>query len=426
MIKKTTRFIALLISLIAVSSHCLSLQAEGVSGYVFVSIPGDIPETGQLGTDVSTGFQELYTPYTKVEPGKAVKYQFKAITSGIQTYDCPIYALANAEKTNITFCRNDNWGWGPGYDDNFNLVRESNWNWGTYLSDINEAQHEVYIYNRGNNLADVYLHVTTTSGTKYFQYFKNIVVDSDDLYAAITCDKSYLIFDDITSAQSFPTEIINGVVPDTYQLAKDTTTIYGSVTTPETKLTAGQAVQYTFSVKSLSMANWQSALYIIKEEGDREFKDYIIGRNDHYIFGDIPAGSAITLQSNWNWDEFIKDLNDAKITATIMNLGNNTAEIHISYIGGSTGNIHYQEFRNIPFKGDYFYTMLSCEKSYLIFDKPEDGSQTAITNPEEAADVVNTQYFNLLGVAVDKDYKGIVIKVEKLSDGTNRITKSLK
>lgn len=429
--RKTTTILTLAMLLMCiVTGH--TLRAEGVSGNVFLSDPGTLPDDKQLGTDLTTAWGKICTPDTKVEPGKAVKYSFVAYNDITSNWFGPYTMLRKEDGTEYAVLRTDNYGWGTGYKESTNLTLESNWDWETFKADINEATFTVYAYNKGNNLADVYMHITTKEGAKHFQYYKNIIVDSNDLYVSMTAEKSYLIFNDISSETSYPTKIIKGNIPDNNQLATDTNTDYGSVTTPETKLEAGQAAQYSFTVKSLAELNWQSALYIIKEEGDATFADYIIGRNDNFLFG--PGGNiedkynSVTRQSNWIWDnnEFLNDLDDAKITATIINMGNNTAEIHISYIGGKTGKSHYQEFRNIPFEGDYFYTMLSCEKSYLIFDKTEEDNATAITTPESNIEVVSTKYYNLLGTAIDEGYKGIVLKVEQLSNGTTRTTKCIK
>lgn len=159
-----------------------------------IATAGTLPEGNQLGTDVSTAWWSVFTPDTKVEVNKAVKYEFIVNSAAGENWHSSAYILRNTALAEYGVCRTDNHGWGTGYENNVKLVKECNWNWDTFKSDINGANFTLYVLNSGDNTADIYIKCVTSTGAVYFQNYKNFIVDSSDLNVSITCEASYLVF----------------------------------------------------------------------------------------------------------------------------------------------------------------------------------------------------------------------------------------
>lgn len=107
--RKTTTILTLAMLLMCiVTGH--TLRAEGVSGNVFLSDPGTLPDDKQLGTDLKTAWENVNTPDTKVEPGKAVKYSFVAYNDMTSNWFGPYTMLRKEDETEYAVLRTDHYG----------------------------------------------------------------------------------------------------------------------------------------------------------------------------------------------------------------------------------------------------------------------------------------------------------------------------
>lgn len=423
--KKSTTLLLALAILLCAAMPFSSAKAQMFGGNIFTSVAGELPDDLRIGTDLTTVKLSEISPATKIEPGKAVKYSFTAYTPETQNWLSPLFLLTKADQTKYGIFRLDNWADEPNGFKVEELGRYSNWYWNEFLTDINGSNIEAYLYNKGDNTADVYIHIKCSDDSLKHQFYCGIPVDKDDLYASVSSDNSYMIMKDISNEDLSAPEIINGTLPEGNQLGTDVTTPFNTIFTPQTVVEKGKAVQYKFTVKSNGVANHCSSLYYIEDTYSTATDKVTVLRNDNYGWG-LGYSDNIRKESNWNWDKLKEELNDAEVTVTIYNPGNNTAEVHIKHIGGSTNFEYFQSYRGIPITGETFKISLSCESSYIIFDNFETGESTAITDIDNSSDVISTEYFNLQGQKVDANSKGVLIKVDYLSNGTRNISKCVK
>lgn len=167
---------------------------EGDWNGIATSVEVTFAPATYLGTDVSTGWWTVFTPDVQIAANDSVVTSFYVHSSGLENWHSSAYILRGAALNEYAVCRNDNYGWGAGYENNADLVLESNWNWDIFKSDINGAFYTVKVVNNGNDTADIYITVQPANGGDMkFQNYKGIKVTSSDLFFSMTCEGSYVV-----------------------------------------------------------------------------------------------------------------------------------------------------------------------------------------------------------------------------------------
>lgn len=140
----------------------------------------------------------------------------------------------------------------------------------------------------------------------------------------------------------------------------DCTTAWWTAFSDDKVVPAGQSVEFKMTVLSNPINNWHSPCTILRGAA---LNEYAVVRQDNFGWGDGYA--TATLESNWNWDNFLSGLNGEEVTITVKNNGDNTADIIYNVIYPN-GEEHFQNYLGITVNSDDLQTALVTEGSCLI------------------------------------------------------------
>lgn len=150
---------------------------------------------GSLSCD--TPYRTDYSEVWEVPEGESVQKRFFHYTDGLGLWDTFSVILLSGPDAPATgtdeienayaLLRADHFGSGSGYK---NAVAESDWNWETFCRDMNGAQIDLVVTNKGKT-AEVSVTALTAEGTEYHQSYKDIGTDGP-LYFCLTVENACL------------------------------------------------------------------------------------------------------------------------------------------------------------------------------------------------------------------------------------------
>ena len=140
----------------------------------------------------------------------------------------------------------------------------------------------------------------------------------------------------------------------------DCSTLWWTAFTPDKVLAAGESTTFKMMLYSNEINNWHSPCVILRKA---DMAEYGVVRMDHFGWGD-GYGTAV-LESNWNWDTYLVNLNMSMISITVTNVGDNTANIEYAVTLGN-GDEHFMKFTGITVDSADVQTALVTEGSYLV------------------------------------------------------------
>ena len=154
------------------------------------------PQTEMVGAqDFTNAWWTTFSRDWVVPAGTTQTVSMQVGSDNLGNWHSPCTILRKADMSEYAVVRQDNYGWGAGYEGNAALVLSSNWNWDTFMSAINGSKVSISVSNGGDGFASVRYYVVDGNGEEHFQYYDNILVEAGDLQFALVTEESYLIFD---------------------------------------------------------------------------------------------------------------------------------------------------------------------------------------------------------------------------------------
>lgn len=139
----------------------------------------------------------------------------------------------------------------------------------------------------------------------------------------------------------------------------------------DAKVEAGSVVSSKFTVNSATTNNFAQLPCVVLRSEDGAGTEYAVVRGDNYGWkGAVNTFEALAtlgweLSSDWNWDEFTSWTNGATCTVSVINWGNNTAEIR--YDLEKEGTTHFQYYKNIAVDGDLYFRLKGDNGTSITF-----------------------------------------------------------
>ncbi len=127
-----------------------------------------------------------------VAPGTSQSVSMTLSSDNLGNWHSPCTILRKADGTEYAVVRMDHYGWGGSYDAS---IKSSNWDWDTFMNNLDGSHVAITVSNSTDGFASIRYSVISADGTVHFQYYDNLVVDSDDVQFAIVTEESYLVFD---------------------------------------------------------------------------------------------------------------------------------------------------------------------------------------------------------------------------------------
>lgn len=146
--------------------------------------------------------------------------------------------------------------------------------------------------------------------------------------------------------------------------AADFTTAFWGAHSESKAVPVGETVSTTFYCYHPAMAsNWNTFAAVLKNSTatgaaeDANYVEYGVLRADNYGWNPVTntADPALgwTLESNWNWDTFLKDLQGAKCVVSVTNNGE-TADV-VMDITTAEGDVYFQKYLGVAVTGDLYF-----------------------------------------------------------------------
>ena len=310
-----------------------------------------VPTPLVLGAeDNSTGWWGAHTENIKVEPKETKVTSFTNHTSGVANWNNFVIVLCKASNAEYAVVRADNYGWGDGYaactpiggfaDDDA---------WAAWRADMEGAKVTTYVTNNGDGTADVKAVMVGNSGNVYQQEYKGInTVDPDDFYFRFTVDGCHLVFDNELG------------VPDC-------SAGWWSTHSPLIQVCAHQICTVNFTNYTSGAANWNNFVVVLNKA---DLSEYAVLRADNFGWGAGYDGNSNLKTSGGqaDWGAWLSAMNGAKVTLTVENKGDGTADIK-AVMHGTDGVDYIQDYIGInTIDPDNFYFRFTVDNSYLVFE----------------------------------------------------------
>ena len=342
-------------------------------------------------TDCSTGWWSAFSKTVAVPAGETASVDFINWHAGdasnwnnflvvLQNVADAHSATDNAAYAEYAVLRADNYGWLGDKNTGANLAElgwtvESDWNWDTFLADTQGANVHLEVTNNGTT-ADVVATVTSATGAVHTQKYAGIAV-SGDLYFCLTAEKACL---DIGGSAPF-----SGVVTPvgSAQVGPlDCTAGWWTAFSDTVAVAAGETskIEFTNWHTTEEPSNWNNFLVVLQnvpdahtadtamENSNADYAEYAVLRADNYGWlADKNTGANLaelgwTVESDWNWDTYLDDMQGANVVVEVTNNGT-TADV-VATVTTTAGKVYTQKYAGIAVSGDLYYC-LTAEKACL-------------------------------------------------------------
>ena len=316
-----------------------------------------------LGDASNNGnFWSAHSEMVKVNPGETFVSSFTNYTAGAGNYQNFITVLTNADGTvEYGVLRADNWCWGTAFtdqqqDEHVTKSMEAGRDWATWLAAMNGAKVTVYVTNNGDNTATVKYAMVGNDGKTYTQEYKNLntVVDPDNFYFHYTVDHCHLEFDQIVGDESN-----NGA--------------FWSAHSEKIQVPAGQTYSIRFTNHTAGAGNYQNFITVLTNaDGTVE---YGVLRADNWCWGTAFTDQqqdehvAKSMEAGRDWAVWLAAMEGAKVTVSITNNGDNTANMKAVMVGND-GKTYTQEYKNLNTvtDSDNFYFHFTVDHCHMVFE----------------------------------------------------------
>lgn len=139
-----------------------------------------------------------------------------------------------------------------------------------------------------------------------------------------------------------------------------TTGWWTAFSAPDRVVSAGESTTFKMMLYSREVNNWDAPCVILRRA---DLSENAVVRMDHFGWGD-GYGTAV-LESNWNWDTYLVNLNMAMVEIVVTNVGDNTANVEYA-VTLANGEEHFMKFTGITVDSANLQTALVTEGSYLV------------------------------------------------------------
>ena len=138
------------------------------------------------------------------------------------------------------------------------------------------------------------------------------------------------------------------------------------------KIESNKSYSTTFTNYTSGGNNWNNYVVVLRKADKTE---YAVLRSDDYCWGDAVGGNGGPLITHSNsasadWGAWLAQMNGAKVTVTVTNYGDNTADV-VAEVTGTEGLTSTQKYLGIPVESSDLYLDFTTDGCHYVFDKAE-------------------------------------------------------
>lgn len=266
--------------------------------------------------DNTTGFWSMWADYVNLTGDGTVHYDFYNYHGGKTDNWCNWgLVLTNGPERGgdgymeYLYLRADAYGWGANYNGD-NITHDFNWD--TFMSEMDGAFVSLDITRKGTDVTVTAL-VTAEDGTQRHYSIKVEGVDSETLGTFLTCEGSHLL---INPETVFVGQVYNAGAYVTGET--DCTTGWWSAWSPLNKFNGNftnWGVEFVNHTTGTG-ANWNNWLLVSTNGtwiGEDGYAENFVLRSDAYGWGASFDGGNTSMESAFDWDNYVADMKDAKV-----------------------------------------------------------------------------------------------------------------
>lgn len=140
----------------------------------------------------------------------------------------------------------------------------------------------------------------------------------------------------------------------------------------DVKIESNKSYSTTFTNYTSGGNNWNNYVVVLRKADKTE---YAVMRSDDYCWGDAVGGNGGPLITHSNsassdWGAWLAQMNGAKVTVTVTNYGDNTADV-VAEVTGTEGMTSTQKYLGIPVESSDLYLDFTTDGCHYVFDKAE-------------------------------------------------------
>ena len=140
----------------------------------------------------------------------------------------------------------------------------------------------------------------------------------------------------------------------------------------DVKIESNKSYSTTFTNYTSGANNYNNYVVVLRKADKTE---YAVMRSDDYCWGDAVGGNGGPLITHSNsasddWGAWLAQMNGAKVTVTVTNYGDNTADV-VAEVTGTEGLTSTQKYLGIPVESADLYLDFTTDGCHYVFDKAE-------------------------------------------------------
>ena len=135
----------------------------------------------------------------------------------------------------------------------------------------------------------------------------------------------------------------------------------------DVKIESNKSYSTTFTNYTSGGNNWNNYVVVLRKADKTE---YCCLRSDDYGWGDSFASCTHSNSASGDWGAWLAQMNGAKVTVTVTNYGDNTADV-VAEVTGTEGLTSTQKYLGIPVESADLYLDFTTDGCHYVFDKAE-------------------------------------------------------
>jgi hypothetical protein len=131
------------------------------------------------------------------------------------------------------------------------------------------------------------------------------------------------------------------------------------------KVIPHQKATFNFTNYSSCAGNWNNFMVIL---GNAAGEQKAVCRADNWGWGSSYDGCTLKMEDGRNWDEWRAAMDGAKVSVTVVNNADGTADVN-AVMTGNNGKTYTQDYIGIKVEDpDDFYVRFSVDGCHLVFE----------------------------------------------------------
>lgn len=186
------------------------------------------------------------------------------------------------------------------------------------------------------------------------------------------------------------------------------------------KIESNKVYSTTFTNYTLGEANYQNYVVVLRKADQTE---YCCLRSDDYGWGDSYASITHSNTASDDWAGWLAQMNGAKVTVTVTNYGDNTADV-VADVVGTDGLVSQQKYTGIPVESGNLYLDFTTDHCCYVFDKAEMDVADAVDQQPVSMELENVPEEVNVGTSLNDFTKAITAKVTYDGGSVKEVTAS--